>query len=183
MNRHPCHLLLWAVGISVACSSGSQGNRAPEPDVRLPARTTAGRARPMLQLVPRKLTPEETVHLFPENVSQSAWSGAAVLAEGRRARMLRTCFGDSVVVGITFADRVPSGGVVELKLGPEMDSPATSTEWALHPYLVTTRDSSALDLLDRIAAEAPDTVAVWVVDTTNLARSYDMQVRPVRACG
>ncbi len=97
--------------------------------------------------------------------------------------MLRTCFGDSVVVGITFADAVPPGGVVELKLGPEMDSPAASAEWVLHPYLITTRDSSALDIIDRIAAEAPDTVAAWVVDRTNLARTYGMEVRAVRACG
>lgn len=68
-------------------------------------------------------------------------------------------------------------------LANSVDSSAASAEWALHPYLVTTRDSSALDIIDRIAAEAPDTVAAWVVDTTNLARSYDMEVRAVRACG
>ncbi len=171
MNRRTAYALC-LMALSAACALAASPGGVPSP--------ARGSRLPDLRV---QLSAAETARLFPERRPNSGWAGAIPLAEGRRARMLRTCFGDSVVVGITFADAVPPGGVVELKLGPEMDSPAASAEWVLHPYLVTTRDSSALDLLDRIAAEAPDTVAAWVVDTANLARSYGMEVRAVRACG
>ena len=171
MNRRIAYALC-LMALSAACASAASPGGVPSPARRSPLRALR---------VP--LSAAETARLFPERRPNTGWAGALLLAEGRRARMLRTCFGDSVVVGITFADAVPAGGMVELKLGPKMDSPAASAEWVLHPYLVTTRDSSALDLLDRIAAEAPDTVAAWVVDTANLARSYRMEVKAVLACG
>ena len=34
-----------------------------------------------------------------------------------------------------------------------------------------------------VVAQPTFALAAWVVDTTNLARSYGMEVRAVRACG